>query len=186
VTPFTISFICTGNRFRSPLAEHVLRRSVDGLPVTIESLGTLDIGPGPPLPAAVDAARRFGVDITDHRARVMTQGGLAETDLVLGFERMHVLVAVVDGMAVRDRTFTLPEFVALVERLDPHPSKGIGAYARSVVRAAAALRPPDPQLLSVPELGDPFRRTAVEQGRIAEQIRALVERLARRLFGAAA
>jgi len=114
----------------------------------------------------------------------MTRGGLAETDLVLGFERMHVVVAVVDGMAVRDRSFTLPEFVELIERLDPQPSNAIGAHARSLVRTAAALRPPDPQLLSVPELGDPFRRTAVEQDRIAEQIRDLVERLARLLFGA--
>jgi protein-tyrosine phosphatase len=185
VTPFAISFVCTGNRFRSPLAEHVLRRSVDGLPVTIESLGTLDIGPGPPLPAAIAAAQRFGVDITSHQARVMTPGDLAETDLVLGFERMHVLVAVVDGMAVRDRSFTLPEFVELIQRLDPQPSNAIIAHARSLVRTAAALRPPDPQLLSVPELGDPFRRTAVEQDRIAEQIRDLVERLARLLFGAA-
>jgi hypothetical protein len=113
----------------------------------------------------------------------MPPGGLAETDLVLGFERMHVIIAVVDGRAVRDRSFTLPEFVGLVERLRPQPSNAPGAHARSLVRTAAALRPPDPQLLSVPELGDPFRRTAVEQDQIAEQIRSLVERLAVLLFG---
>jgi len=186
VTPFAVAFVCTGNRFRSPLAEYILRRSVDGRAVTIDSFGTLDTGTAPPLPAAVAAARRFGIDITQHRARVLTPGELSQMDLVLGFERMHILTAVVDGGAARDRSFTLPEFVELIERLDDPRSSGAATRARALVRGSAALRAPDPQLLSVPELSDPLRRTPVEQEWIAEEIRTLVQRLAQVLFGAAA
>lgn len=180
--PFAVAFICTGNRFRSPLAEHILRRSVDGLPVTIDSFGTLDTGSAPPLPVAVEAARGFGLNLTHHRARVLRTGELARTDLVLGFERMHVLTAVVDGKAARDRSFTLPELVALAERLDPQPSKAALTHARAQLRAAVRLRRPDPRLLSVPEVDDPLRLSPVEQMRIAEEIRSLVERLAETIF----
>ena len=39
---FHVVFICTGNRFRSVLAEHRLRQATSGLPVRVSSFGTLD------------------------------------------------------------------------------------------------------------------------------------------------
>ena len=42
--PLRVAFVCTGNRFRSPLAAALLESEAEGLPVEIASLGTLDLG----------------------------------------------------------------------------------------------------------------------------------------------
>jgi protein-tyrosine phosphatase len=184
VSPFRVAFVCTGNRFRSPLAERVLRQRVDDLPVEIESLGTLQLGPLEALPEAIREADRMGIDLTDHRARSLAGADLSDTDLVLGFERAHVVTAVVDAKASRDHTFTLPELVALLDRVDAPQDLTPADRARSLVRRAAAHRPPDPQLRSVPELSDPLGRRRDEQRGIALEVEELVGRLADVLFKA--
>jgi hypothetical protein len=39
---FEVVFVCTGNRFRSPLAAALFGRATAGLPVSVSSRGTLD------------------------------------------------------------------------------------------------------------------------------------------------
>ena len=185
MTGFTVAFVCSGNRFRSPLAEHLLRLRLDGRDVQIESLGTLELGSLPPLPEAQDEGRRRGLDLSDHRSRSLAGADLSGIDLVIGFERSHIVTAVIDAAAARDRTFTLPELVGLLDGLAAPDTAAPADRARALVRRAAARRPPDPQLLHVPELPDPLRRTPEEQRQIAADIEALVERLASSLFGAA-
>jgi protein-tyrosine-phosphatase len=41
---FRVAFVCTGNRFRSPLAAALFRSAAEGLPVEVASAGTLDLG----------------------------------------------------------------------------------------------------------------------------------------------
>ena len=50
---FQIVFVCTGNRFRSPIAAAFVQKHGAGLPLDLRSLGTLDTGPAPPLAEAV-------------------------------------------------------------------------------------------------------------------------------------
>ena len=183
--PFHLVFICTGNRFRSPLAERIFRERA-GLPeVTVESLGTLDLGSASALPEAVAEAQRLGIDLSDHQARSLVDADLSGADLVLGFERMHVMTAVVEARSRRDRTFTLPELVALLERLPRDESKPSPERARDRVAQAAALRAPNSQLLDIPELTDPLGRSQEEQLRIANDVDELVYRLSHSLFGTA-
>ncbi len=66
---FQIVLICTGNRFRSALAEGFLRKLGTGLPLELRSLGTRDAGPAPPLLEAFELATKHGLDLTRHRAR---------------------------------------------------------------------------------------------------------------------
>jgi protein-tyrosine-phosphatase len=42
---FDVVFICTGNRFRSAIAEGLMRRLTEGIAVQTTSAGTLDLGP---------------------------------------------------------------------------------------------------------------------------------------------
>jgi low molecular weight protein-tyrosine phosphatase len=182
---FKIVVVCTGNQFRSPLAEHVLRRATRGLPVDVRSVGVLDRDPVGALPEALDAARELGLDLSNHRTCVLTPEPLDGADLVIGFERAHVARAVVAGGAPLERTFTLPE---LVELLDSTPRVGAGNpvdRARSAIAAVASTRP-DPRRSRVPELADPAGKSAAVFRRTAEQVNELSERLARRLFGDAA
>lgn len=181
--PFQVAFVCTGNRFRSPLAAALLERETEGLPLRIASLGTLDLGRRPALPEAIEIADELGLDLSDHRARGLAATELAPFDLVLGFERRHVRSAVVDADAGRERTFTLPEFVELLREIPGPPLHSDPVErARVRVRHASVARPPDRDA-PVAELGDPLGLTIGEQRRTAAELARLVSLLAERLFG---
>ena len=178
-----VAFVCTGNRFRSPLAAAFLEAETGDLPVRGHSLGILDLGPVPALPEAVELGQTFGLDLSNHRARNVAAYDLEPFDLVLGFERAHVLTAIVDARALIERTFALQELVELLESLPavlslPEPVE----QARARIRQAHEHRPPDYRTRRVPEIGDPLGRAAEAQRRIAEELRMSVIRLSRALF----
>lgn len=93
-SPERVLFLCLGNICRSPFAEHAFRAALeaedDGSPsggprgrsLRSESAGF--IGPGRPSPPEMqEPARGRGVDLSDHRSRVVTQEMLRATDLVV-------------------------------------------------------------------------------------------------------
>ena len=179
--PFDIVFICTGNRFRSVIGEGLMKRLTEGLPVRTTSAGTLDLGPVEALPEALELAPSLDLDLTEHRARCVRNVDLSEADLVLGFEYQHLAAAVTEGEARRERTFTVPELVTLLEEGGTATGGGdLVAEARRAVQRADDARPGGRR----PEIADPlgaspevFRDTSLE-------VRALTERLAELLFGA--
>jgi protein-tyrosine phosphatase len=179
----TVAFICTGNRFRSPLAAAAFSAGA-GAPVSATSAGVLELGPVPALPEAVELARSFDLDLSSHRARALSELDLASFDLVLGFERNHVEAAVVDAGARIERTFTLPELVLLLEALPSLEAESDPvARVRSRVARAHAARQPHPRAARVPEVVDPLGRQRREQRKVAEQVSELVRRLTQLLFG---
>jgi protein-tyrosine-phosphatase len=140
----------------------------------------------PALPEAVELASAIGLDLASHRARHLADVDLSNSDLVLGFEQMHVSAAVVDGQAALGRTFTLPELVDLLQKLpDASTSRRPDPVetARERVEQAQALRAKSAQKRSAPEIEDPLGRPPSVQRRTAEEIRFLVAELAVRLFG---
>lgn len=181
---FDVAFICSGNRFRSPLAAAALAAHALDLRVGIASAGVLELGPVPALPEAVELASSFDLDLASHRARDLSQLDLASYDLVLGFERQHVHAAVVDARAALARTFTLPELVVLLDGLaDPAAATDKVEQAHARVRQAHEARNPGFRTARVPEVADPLGRSSREQRDVSEEVRRLVDRLAELLFG---
>jgi protein-tyrosine-phosphatase len=176
-----MAFVCTANRFRSVLAAGVAARALEDLPVRICSLGITDVGPGKPLPGALEAAARIGIDLTGHRALVLSRGALADFDLVVGFELAHVAAAVVEGGARIRRTFVLREIVDLVERVRVDGTLDWFAHAEAVLlpldERADQPRSPRP-------IPDPAGRSHAAQRAIAGEIVDLTSRMLRGLFGA--
>ena len=183
-TYFDVAFVCTGNRFRSPLAAALLTARTADLPVRTSSVGILDLGSTTVLPEAVRLGSSFGVDLSGHRTRCLNDVNLEAFDLVLAFEWTHVHAAIVDGRARIEQTFTLPELVGLLEKL-PHASGAQSVpvvQARARVEAAHSLRPPGFRRRRSPEIPDPLGRSPSAQRRIAEEVRVLVDGLSRMLF----
>jgi protein-tyrosine phosphatase len=179
MTAFRAAFICTGNRFRSPLAEAIFYAELErrGIAATVQSFGVLKLAGTPALPEAVAFGNELGVDLSRHRARAIERDMLANFDLVVGFERAHLATAVVDGGAGRHVTYTLPELVGLLERTDESP-----AGARERLALAAASRTVGKTFSGVPEIADPLGRPDREQHRLAARVADLTRRLARELF----
>jgi protein-tyrosine-phosphatase len=179
---FEIVVICSGNRFRSPLVAAYLRQATKGLPVRVSSAGTLDLGGLPALEGAAAAARELSLDLGDHVSRFVGNVPLGGADLIVGFERMHVTTAVVDGGAERERTFTLPELVLLLEQYEPPQASDPVERARLAIEQADRARGRDSALL-VPEIADPIGTSARAQRRTALELADLAGRLVVELFG---
>ena len=178
-----VAFICTGNRFRSPLAAALLAAERPDLPLRISSYGTLELGAARALVEAVEFAAAFGADLSAHRSASLAGADLEDSDLVLGFERHHLAAAVVDAKARPERTFTLPELVGLLANASgSHSEAGPVQRARSRIQAAHRSRPPDFRRRRPAELADPLGRPRAVQEKIAEELRAYVFFLASHLF----
>jgi protein-tyrosine phosphatase len=176
---FDVVFVCTGNRARSPLAAALLSRRLAHFPVRVTSVGTLDLGAVPALPDAIETAAALGLDLRSHRAQ-SHRGAGPDADLVLGFERHHVATAVVDWKAARERTFTLPEIVELLEGVALPAMPDPVRRARIAVETANTLRP---KPATPAELPDPLGRPAAYYRELAERLTDLCDRLAAGLFG---
>lgn len=174
--------ICTGNQIRSPAVEGFVRRFATGLPITVTSAGTVHCEASSASPAAVEAAARLGLDLSDHQPRHFLEiAALEEVNLVLGFERGHVGRVVVDGGARIDRAFTLPELVRLLEALAPS-GDGTAAGARAVVERASEVR--GGQLGWVmEEIMDPIGQRSKYVRETVATLRSLSLRLVNGLFG---
>src|SRR5258708_23025406 len=90
-----VLFVCTGNICRSPMAKGVFRELVRraGLAdaFTIDSAGTYDGHVGKPAsPFAIEAARRRGYDIADHKARLLTNEDLERFEHPMAMDRTHL------------------------------------------------------------------------------------------------
>jgi protein-tyrosine phosphatase len=179
---FELVLLCTGNRARSPIAEAFLRDLLADLPVRVRSLGTLEVGAAPALPEAIEAAAARGLDISAHRARALAGEDLSGADLVVGFEQRHVVAAVVDGGARRDRVFSLPE---LVELLELGPAQRLGEPVERATQAIADAHARRSGLAASDraELADPLGQDRRFYRDTVERVRELSTRLAFGLFG---
>lgn len=94
-TPFTVSFVCTGNICRSPMGEVILRDLIadaglaDEVRITSSGTGDWHVG-GPADPRTVATLADYGHDGTAHRAQQFEESGFQELDLVLALDYGHL------------------------------------------------------------------------------------------------
>ena len=78
--------VCLGNICRSPLAEGILKNKVQNLDIVVDSAGTGAWHSGElPDKRSIAIAAKYGIDLTDQRARLFTTKDL-ET-----FDRIYVM-----------------------------------------------------------------------------------------------
>jgi protein-tyrosine phosphatase len=180
--PLSIVFVCTGNRFRSPLAAAYLHRLCPGANLRLSTCGTAAVAreSRPPLPEAAEVAASCAIDLSVHRSRSMHDAQLGDADLVIGFERSHVSTAVLEGGAIRERTFTLHELIASLRTVeDEERPSGPDSIRRLVARAdAARARRPTSGFEEVPDpMGRSrrfYERTARELWRLSIELSSLL------------
>ncbi len=86
-----ILFVCTGNTCRSPLAEAIARRELEGAPGGFEvaSAGTAAADGSFASSGALEVARENGLDLESFQSRRLTPEMLEAGDVVLVMEPVH-------------------------------------------------------------------------------------------------
>lgn len=132
--PYRVTFVCTGNICRSPMAEHVLRRHAEeaGLDVAVDSSGTggWHAGDGADR-RTVRVLRRHGYS-SEHSARQFQPEWFDRYDLVVALDRGHLRDLSALARDERDRAK-----IRLLRSFDP--------------AAGSALDVPDPYYDGEPE-----------------------------------
>jgi RpiB/LacA/LacB family sugar-phosphate isomerase len=124
----TILFVCTGNVCRSPMAEGLFRRAVQGrgdFRVVSAGLGAVD--GQPPTPHSVTAMRELGIDISGQRSRMLTAELVRSADFIFGMTHGHVDTIALLYPPAAEKTFLLREFDETLEVYEKDISDPIGS-----------------------------------------------------------
>jgi low molecular weight protein-tyrosine phosphatase len=134
-----VLFVCTGNICRSPTAVGVFRAMARRAGLAdafqIDSAGTSVGHVGQTAsPLAIEAAKRRGYDLSDHRARPLTNEDIERFDYPLAMDRSHL--AVMRWMAPRSLLERPQMFLAFSDDArSPDVPDPFGGRARDYERA---------------------------------------------------
>jgi RpiB/LacA/LacB family sugar-phosphate isomerase len=124
----TILFVCTGNVCRSPMAEGLFRRAVQGrgdFRVVSAGLGAMD--GQMPTQHSVTAMRELGIDISGQRSRMLTAELVRSADFIFGMTHGHVDTIALLYPPAAEKTFLLREFDETLEVYEKDISDPIGS-----------------------------------------------------------
>lgn len=171
----SVLFVCTGNIYRSPMAEAFFRAAAEerGLGFTTFSAGTLK-GDRPIAPFALSQALRADPRMATHRSHHVRTEDIQAASLVLGMTRAHVRALVVLVPAAWNRTFTLKELVrrgASIGRRRPDQTLANWLVAVGADRSHADLLGDS----VLDDISDPIGESASVRRSVAREIREAVE-----------
>ncbi len=91
-----ITFICTGNTCRSPMAEGIarelLQKKYADSPITVSSAGLAAYNGSPASGHAIDVCGEIGIDIASHRSQRLNPEIAAKTDLFAVMTKAHAQI----------------------------------------------------------------------------------------------
>ena len=119
----SIIFICTGNTCRSPMAEGIFNKLArdNGLETLGTSAGLWAADGMKVSDHAVEAVKRYDVDISEHRSRPLMLDDVLEAHVILTMtegHKMQLINALEGKVDSIDNIYTLKEYVGGLEEKD--------------------------------------------------------------------
>ncbi len=106
-------FVCTANRFRSPLAQvffqEKLRKTASSAGWRVESAASWGDANLPAMPEALFEARKRGFDLEKHRSKAISGQLIKQFDLILVMEAGHKEALQNEFPQVKSRIYLLSE-----------------------------------------------------------------------------
>jgi protein-tyrosine phosphatase len=130
-----ILFVCSGNTCRSPLAEALGKQVLPGrlnFEVDIASAGTSALEGSPASQNSIEVAQLHGLDLSEHRSRMLTRELVHDADLIVTMGVRHrEAVGEIDPEAL-ESTFLLTNFSDRHDGDIPDPiGSDIAVYERT-------------------------------------------------------
>ena len=125
-----ILFVCTGNICRSAMAHHYMQKKLKELNMEnehiIESAGTSAYTGDKSTQYAIDVMKNYDTDLTGHRATYIEESDIMEEDLIICMTTAHKKKVLERYPVLRDKVYTLKEYVSEEEYLDIDDPWGYG------------------------------------------------------------
>lgn len=132
----SILFICTANRFRSPLAVsifcHLLSKAGLENQWRVSSAGTWTEEGMPATREAIEWAQKSGLDLAGHRSRGINQEIVSAADLVVVMEQGHKEALNNEFTGIDEKVFTLTELAGKPVFDIPDPYSNIDELPEAV------------------------------------------------------
>lgn len=111
----SVLFVCTANRFRSPIAAALFRKALqaqdDHDSWSVASAGTWALPGQPVLPDVWKVAQDYGLDLSSHRSKRVDAQSLADNDLILVMQTSHKEALQGEFPSRKDKIYLLSEVV---------------------------------------------------------------------------
>lgn len=133
-----ILFVCTANRYRSPIAEACFKEELIKHKQShiwdVSSAGTWTQDGLPAMSDAVKKAAKLGLDIQAHRSRAITEALLQETDLILVMEQGQKEALQSEFPQQKEKIFLLSEKTSGLPYSIPDPviEKDVGDVPKEI------------------------------------------------------
>lgn len=111
--PFVILFVCTGNTCRSPMAEGAMRMLLEKErpgAFRVMSAGTAAATGFPATMYAIEAAKVWGVDISNHASQPLTKDLIDRADLIFAMSPSHLEQVLKLRPSAKEKTYLLKNF----------------------------------------------------------------------------
>lgn len=179
-------FVCTANICRSPMAAAFFAAGTQGVTDSVEVTSAGLPADGEPTPTqcpaeVLEAMATYGIDLSGHRSRELTESLLSDSDLIVGMGTRHVQEAVLLDPSCWKRTFKFKELVRRGEAVGPRrPDQGVPEWIEAVQgdRSRASLV----HRSSAEEVADPYGGTPERYRSTANELGELVVRLTQLLW----
>lgn len=138
-----ILFVCTGNTCRSPMAQALLEKIAKdkGLNIEVKSAGIFALDGQKASANAIEVMKQEGIDLENHRARIIHRDLLEEADLILTMSKSHKEALLSKFDFVKGKVYTLKEYAYGKEEDIEDPFGGdIRDYRRAKEEIKEALK----------------------------------------------
>ncbi len=107
-----ILFVCTGNTCRSPMAEGILRYLAEknALDIEVSSAGIAAFDGSSASENSIEAMKKIGIDISQHKASQLNKDLLDEVDLILTMSLSHKKIILSNYSSIKEKVYTLLEY----------------------------------------------------------------------------